>query len=64
MSHLAKLVNDKRNDKFPLPASIPSAIFVLPPTHPWWTEYDKAPREVLLKRLGQAPSQAPEPEEE
>ena len=64
VSHLAKLANDKRNDRCPLPASVPSAIFVLPPTHPWWTEYDKAPREVLLKRLGQAPSRAPEPEEE
>ena len=60
VSHLAKLANDKRNDRFPLPASVPSAIFVLPPTHPWWTEYDRAPREVLLKRLGQAPSRAPE----
>ena len=64
VSHLAKLANDKRNDRFPLPASIPNAIFVLPPTHPWWTEYDKAPREVLLNRLGQAPSRAPELEEE
>ena len=64
VSHLAKLANDKRNDRFPLPASIPNAIFVLPPTHPLWTKYDKAPREVLLKRLGQAPPQAPELEEE
>ena len=56
VSHLAKLANDKRNDRFPLPASVPNAIFVLPPTHPWWTEYDRAPREVLLKRLGQVPS--------
>ena len=64
VSHLAKLANDKRNDRFPLPASIPHAIFVLQPSHPWWTEYDKAPKEVLLKRLCQVPLRAPGTEDE
>ena len=64
VAHLAKLANNKRNDRYPLPANVPDAIFVLPPTHPWWTQMPKAPREVLLKQLGQAPSQAPEPDEE
>ena len=55
VSHLRKLAGDKEHDAFPLPTSIPKAIYVLGPTHPWWTEIPNTPRGVVAKRLAQAP---------
>ena len=54
VSHLRKLAGDKEHDAFPLPASVPKAIYVLRPTHPWWTKIPNAPRGIPTRRLAQA----------
>ena len=62
--HLEKLSRDKQHDAFPLPASIPKPIFVLEPSHRWWTEIPGAPRGVLLTRRAQAPPEELESKDE
>ena len=42
VTHLAKLVRDKRNDTVCLPASVPEAKQVLNPSHPWYKYDDSA----------------------
>ena len=64
MTHLGKLARDKEHDAFSLPASIPKAIFMLGPSHRWWTEMLNAPQGVLAKRLSQAPLPALESDED
>ena len=49
VTHLAKLARDKRHDAYPLPTSVPRAIFMLRPSHWWWTEMPNTPRGVLAK---------------
>ena len=62
--HLGKLSRDKQHDAFPLPASIPKPIFVLEPSHRWWTEIPGTPRGVLLTRRAQAPPEELESDDE
>ena len=62
--HLEKLSRDKQHDAFPLPASVPKPIFVLEPSHCWWTEMPGAPRGVLQTRRAQVPPEELESDEE
>ena len=63
--HLGKLARDKEHDAYPLPASVPKkAIFMLDPSHWWWTEMPGAPRGVVLKRRTQVPPEELESDEE
>ena len=62
--HLGKLSRDKQHDTFFLPASVPKPIFVLEPSHQWWTEMPGAPWGVLLKRRAQAPPEKLESDDE
>ena len=64
VQHLGKLSRDKQHDAFPLPASIPKPIFVLEPSHRWWTEMPGAPRGVLMTRRAQAPPEELESDDE
>ena len=64
VTHLGKLARDKEHDAFPLPASVPKAIFMLGPSHWWWTKMLNAPQGVLAKRLSQAPLPALESDED
>ena len=64
MQHLAKLARDKKQDAFPLPASVPNPILVLAPSHWSWTEMPGTPRGILAKRRGQVPPEVPESDEE
>ena len=62
--HLGKLSRDKQHDAFPLPTSIPKPIFVLEPSHRWWTEIPGAPRGVLMIRRAQVPPEELESDNE
>ena len=64
VQHLGKLSRDKQHDTFPLPASIPKPIFVLEPSHRWWTEMPGAPRGVLMTRGVQVPPEELESDDE
>ena len=64
VQHLGKLSRDKQHDAFPLPTSIPKPIFVLEPSHRWWTEMPGAPRGVLMTRRAQVPPEELESDDE
>ena len=49
VQHLMKLAWDKQHDAFPLHASVQNAIFMLGPSHRWWTEMPGAPQGILVK---------------
>ena len=64
VQYLGKLSRDKQHDAFPLPTSIPKPIFILDPSHRWWTEMPGAPRGILMTRKTQAPPEELESDEE
>ena len=57
VQHLVKLA-------FPLPASVPNPIFILGPSHQWWTEIPGASLGILTKQRGQVPAEVLESDEE
>ena len=61
--HLRKLSRDKQHDAFPLPASVPKPIFVLDPSHRWWSEMPGTPRGVLMVRKTLVPPEELESDE-
>ena len=49
VQHLAKVAWDKHHDAFPLPVSIPHPIYMLEPSHRWWTEIPGTPCGILVR---------------